>query len=65
VAVAEESYTHSNVKELEQLNRTFLEEVEAFFVNYQKEHGKKFKVLGIGDSKEAFRLLRRTIDKAA
>ena len=65
VAVAEESYSHSNVKELEQLNKTFLEEVEAFFVNYQKEHGKKFKVLGIGDSKEAFRLLRRAIDKAA
>src|SRR5207248_8751850 len=37
VAVAEESYSHSNVKELEQLNKTFLEEVEAFFVNYQKE----------------------------
>ncbi len=65
VAVAEESYSHSNVKELEQLNKTFLEEVEAFFVNYQKEHGKKFKVLGIGDSKEAFRLLRRAIEKAA
>jgi len=65
VAVAEESYSHSNVKELEQLNKTCLEEVEAFFVNSQKEHGKKFKVLGIGDSKEAFRLLRRAIEKAA
>jgi len=63
--VAKESHTHSNIKELTQLNKTFLQEVEAFFVNYHQEDGKKFKVLGIGGSKEAFRLLRRAIDKAA
>jgi inorganic pyrophosphatase len=65
VAVAKESHSHSNLKDLTDLNRKLLEEVGQFFVNYQQLNGAKFKVLGYKGANEAMRLLTTAIKKAA
>jgi inorganic pyrophosphatase len=50
---------------LKDLNDNMLDEIEKFFVNYNKEKGKKFKVLGRGGPREALKLLKKSLKKAA
>jgi inorganic pyrophosphatase len=38
-----------------------LDEIEQFFVNYNKERGKKFKVLGRKGPREALKLLKKSL----
>ncbi|HEY2381982.1 MAG TPA: inorganic diphosphatase [Terriglobia bacterium] len=63
IAVAEESYTHSDVRELRDLNRTFLKEIDEFFIAYHKVQGRTFKVLRHGGPGKAARLLRAAYTK--
>lgn len=58
IAVAEQSYTHSDVRNLTDLNRTFLKEIDEFFTLYHKVQGRKFKVLRHGGRGRAARLLQ-------
>jgi inorganic pyrophosphatase len=60
IAVASHSHEHADVRELKDLNTTIVEQIEAFFVNYNKEKGKKFKVLGRKGSKDARKLLKKS-----
>lgn len=53
LAVSIHSYSHESVTSLKQLNPSLLEQVEAFFISYNKLHGKKFKVTGQGGPKRA------------
>ena len=46
IAVAAKSRTHRDVKSLDDLNDTLLEEIEHFFVSYNEIRGKKFEPLG-------------------
>lgn len=46
IAVADKSHTHQDVKSLDDLNDTLLDEIEHFFVSYNEMRGKKFKPLG-------------------
>ena len=46
IAVAAGSHTHRDVKSLDDLNATLLEEIEHFFVSYNEARGKKFEPLG-------------------
>lgn len=46
IAVADDSHTHHDVKTLDDLNDTLLEEIEHFFVSYNEIRGKQFKPLG-------------------
>jgi len=64
VAVAKHSHTHSDLKDISDLNPNLLKEVGEFFINYHKQSGKKFKVLGVKEPKEAERLLNSTIKRA-
>jgi inorganic pyrophosphatase len=59
VGVAVPSHTHSNLKEIRDLNPSLLREVENFFVNYHQQYGKKYKVVGHCDSNEAFKKVRK------
>jgi inorganic pyrophosphatase len=57
IAVAVESQMHSNVRDIEDLNDTVLDELERFFENYQQEPGREFKVTARRSVNDAARLL--------
>ena len=59
IAVSETSHTHSDVKSLQDLNKTFLDEIEKFFVNYHENDGVKFLVLGLKGPDVARKLLKK------
>ena len=61
VAVAKHSHAHSDLKDISDLNPKLLKQVGDFFINYHKQSGEKFKVLGVKGPKEAERLLNSTI----
>jgi inorganic pyrophosphatase len=66
LAVSTDSHTHSDIKKPKNLNDTMLRELEQFFVAYNREHGKKFKLLGLKGAKTAMRLIKKSrVKKAA
>jgi inorganic pyrophosphatase len=58
LGVAVHSYAHENVKTIDEVSKTLLDQVEAFFVSYNKQRGKKFKVTGTGGPKKALAFLK-------
>jgi len=60
IAVAASSRDHSDVKSLHDLNDNLIEEIEKFFVNYNEEKGKKFKVLKRRGPQQAKKLLEKS-----
>src|SRR5947207_10198817 len=48
LGVAIHSYDHEDLQSIGQVNKTMLDQVEAFFVSYNKQRGKKFKITGTG-----------------
>ena len=46
IAVAENSRVHKDIKSINDLNETLVDEIEHFFVSYNAAKGKKFKSLG-------------------
>jgi inorganic pyrophosphatase len=63
IAVAAESHTHRDIKSLDDLNQTLLDEIEHFFVSYNQERGKKFKSLGQRGPKRARSLVHKHTHK--
>ncbi len=61
IAVAADSRDYSDVKTLKDLNDNMIDEIEQFFITYNKEHGKKFKVLGRKGPKPALKLLKKSL----
>jgi len=61
IAVAAHSRDYSDVQTLDDLNDNMLKEIEQFFVNYNREKGKKFKVLGRKGPQQAFKLLKKSL----
>ena len=57
LAVAVHSYSHENAKSLGDVDKTLLDQLEAFFVNYNKSRGKKYRVKGRCGPKAAGELL--------
>src|SRR5438477_1042754 len=52
LGVAVHSYDHEDLETINDVNRTLLAQVEEFFVSYNKQRGKKFKVTGTGGPKK-------------
>jgi inorganic pyrophosphatase len=46
IGVAVHSYSHENLSSLKDVNKSILDQVEEFFVSYNKSRGKQFKVTG-------------------
>ncbi len=46
LAVAVHSYSHQDAKTISEIDGTLLDQLEAFFVNYNKSRGKKYRVRG-------------------
>jgi inorganic pyrophosphatase len=63
IAIAQHARTHTGVHKLKDLRPHLLQEITAFFQDYNKEHGKKFKPVGDCDAELALDLVRRGIQK--
>jgi inorganic pyrophosphatase len=59
IAVADHSRDYSEVKSLNDLNSNMLKEIEQFFITYNKEKGKKFKVLQMRGPGQALKLVKK------
>jgi len=59
IAVANQSLLYSETRTLKDLNPKVLEQIEAFFVNYQKVRKIEVKILGHADPTEARRILAK------
>jgi inorganic pyrophosphatase len=46
IAVASNSHVHKDIKSINDLNATLVDEIEHFFVSYNEAKGKKFKSIG-------------------
>ena len=64
LGVTSKSHLYAEVRELESLPPKLVDEVEQFFINYNKLRGRVFKPLRRGGSKEAMGLVKRGITKA-
>jgi inorganic pyrophosphatase len=58
LGVAIHSYEHQDIRTINDVNKTLLSQVEAFFVSYNKQRGKQFKVTGTGGPRKAIRFIR-------
>ena len=62
IAVAIHSYSHQDKTSVRQIPKSILDQVEEFFVSYNKSRGKKFKVKGLHGPKRAARLMAEGIE---
>src|SRR5215831_14917012 len=58
LGVAVHSYDHEDLTTIDEVNKTLLSQVEEFFVSYNKQRGKKFRVIGTGGPGKAIKLLK-------
>lgn len=61
LAVAVHSYQHENVSSINQLNPSILDQLEQFFVSYNKLRGKNFKLKNQGGPKRAMAIVKQGI----
>jgi inorganic pyrophosphatase len=61
LGVALHSYDHQDLNNLSDANPTMLKQVEEFFVTYNKQRGKKFRVTGSGGPRRAIEFLEKGI----
>lgn len=57
IAVAVHSYSHENLQSIKDVSKSVLDQLEEFFVTYNKSRGKKFKVKGRQGPKRAAALV--------
>ncbi|HEY7532657.1 MAG TPA: inorganic diphosphatase [Nitrospiraceae bacterium] len=61
LGVAVHSYDHVDLNSIKEVSSDLLDQVEEFFVSYNKQRDKKFKIKGIGGPKKAIKFLRQGI----
>ncbi len=59
LAVADANHLYANIKRWEDLPRTFMKELEEFFVNYHRLQGKEYKLLGCKNNAKAEHLIKQ------
>jgi inorganic pyrophosphatase len=59
LAVAEVSHQYATIKSHHDISRQFLNELEQFFVNYDRLEGRTYKPLGSKGANEAMQLIRQ------
>jgi len=59
IGVAAHSYEHEHIKSIDELSRTFLVQLEQFFVNYNRLRGRKFRITGTGGPRKAIQCIRK------
>src|ERR1043166_1415523 len=58
LGVALHSYDHEDLESIDDVSKTLLDQLEAFFISYNKQRGKKFKVTGAGGPAKAMKFLK-------
>ena len=58
IGVAVHSYQHEHVDNIDAISKTLLSQVEAFFVSYNKQRGKKFEITATSGPKKALKFLQ-------
>jgi len=58
LGVAIHSYAHEHLKSLKDISSTLLDQVEQFFVSYNKQRKKKFQINGLGGPEKAIKFLK-------
>ena len=64
IAVASNSHVHKDIKSLNDLNETLIDEIEHFFVSYNEAKGKKFEPQGRFGARKAKTLVEEGIKNA-
>jgi inorganic pyrophosphatase len=59
IAVAQENHSYSELRNISHINKTLLDDIGRFFVNYHQARGSKFKVLGLRGPRQAYQLLKK------
>ena len=59
IAVSVVSNNYSDVKELKDVNKNTLDEIEHFFISYNEQEGKTFAPQGWANAKEAMQLVKK------
>jgi inorganic pyrophosphatase len=65
IAVCAKSHTYSDLRDIKDLNKNFVKELENFFVSFHKLDDIDFKCIGIKGEKTARKLLKSHLKKAA
>lgn len=63
LGAAVHSYQHEDLKSIKDLSQPLLSQIEEFFVSYNKQRGKKFKVTGMQGPKKAIGALKECIKR--
>jgi inorganic pyrophosphatase len=58
LAIAEANHLYANIRNWQDLPRTFMKELEEFFVNYHRLEGKEYKLLGCRGIAQAERKIK-------
>jgi len=58
LGVAIHSYDHEGLETIDDVSATLMSQVEEFFVSYNKQRGKKFKVTGTGGPRRAIKCIK-------
>ena len=61
LGVAVHSYNHEGLERIEDISKAMLRQIEEFFVSYNKQRGKTFKVTGRGGPKKAISFVKAGI----
>lgn len=61
IGVAVHSYAHGEIQSISQVNKSLLEQVEEFFISYNKSRGKKFSVKGLHGPSKAVKRLQQAV----
>jgi inorganic pyrophosphatase len=57
LGIAIHSYQHEHITSIDQVNKSLLDQVQEFFISYNKSRGKEFKVRGVHGTKRAAKLV--------
>lgn len=63
MGVAIHSYQHEDIETIADVSKTLLSQVEEFFISYNKQRGKKFKVTGTGGPNKAVAFLKAGVEE--
>ena len=58
LGVAIHSYEHEGLTKIDDVSTTLLSQVEEFFVSYNKQRGKKFKIMGTAGPRRAIKCIK-------
>jgi inorganic pyrophosphatase len=61
LGAAVHSYAHEDLESIDDVSKTLLSQIEEFFVSYNKQRGKKFRITGTGGPKKAMKFLKTGI----